>query len=134
MFAERDFTAVIPFGYEHIASTLAQYQHVLASFDEIADIRDTPDFLLIKPDNKDAILTDVKYRRHKEPVRVKEIAKKMHRHWKSAWLFLATQEGFFFAPCAVIIERDGDIPRLPTQWIPQDIQDTYFQILLYFER
>ena len=134
MFAERDFATVIPFGYEHLAPTLAQYQHVLASFDEIADIRDTPDFLLIKPDNKHAILTDVKYRRQKEIWRVKEMASKIHKHWKSAWLFLATQEGFFFAPCSVILGQEGAIPPLKTDWIPQDIQDAYFRLLLEFER
>ena len=126
MFAEHDFATVIPFGYEHLAPTIAQYQHVLDSFYEIADIRDTPDFLLIKPDNKHAILIDVKYRRQKEVWRVKEIATKIHKRWKSAWLFLATQEGFFFAPCSEILERNGDIPRLPTVFIPQDIQDKYF--------
>ena len=44
MLAENDFATVIPFGYEHIAPILAQYQHLLASYEEIADIRDTPDF------------------------------------------------------------------------------------------
>ncbi len=84
MFAEHDFATVVPFGYEHLAPTLAQYQHVLDSFDEIADVRDTPDFPLIKPDNKHAILTDVKYRRQKELWRVKEMAMKIHKRWKSA--------------------------------------------------
>ena len=54
MFAEHDLATVIPFGYEHLVPTFAQYRHVLDSFDEIADIRDTPNFLLIKPDNKHA--------------------------------------------------------------------------------
>ena len=134
MLAERDFATVVPFGYEHLAPILAQYQHMLASFDDIADIRYTPDFLLIQPDHKHAVLADVKYRRHKEPARVKEMASKIHKHWKSAWLFLATQEGFFFAPCSVILEQDGAIPPLNPQWIPQDIQDAYFKLLLEFER
>ena len=134
MLAENDFATVIPFGYEHIAPILAQYQHLLTSYDEIADIRDTPDFLLIKPDHKHAVLTEVKYRKQKDTVQVKELATKIHKHWKSAWLFLATRDGFFFAPCSVILEKQGDIPRLPTQWIPQDIQERYFRLLLDFER
>ena len=120
MFAERDFATVILFGYEHLAPTFAQYQHVLASFDEIADIRDTLDFLLIKPDHKHAVLTDVKYRRRKDPARVKEMATKIHKYWKSTLLFLATQEGFIFSPCSVILEQGGTIPPLNTDWIPQD--------------
>ena len=134
MFAENDLATIIPFGYEHIAPMLAQYQHLLESYEYIADIRDTPDFLLIKPDHKQAVLTEVKFRKHKDTVQVKEIATKIHKHWKSVWLFLATLDGFFFAPCSVILENNGDIPRLPTRWIPQDIQDRYFRVLLDFER
>ena len=125
---------MIPFGYEHLAPTLAKYQHVLDSFGEIADIHDTSNFLLIKPDNKHAILTDVKYWRQKEIWRVKEMATKINKHWKSGLLLLATQEGFFFTPCSKILERNGDIPLLPTVFLPQDIQDQYFQLLLKFER
>ena len=62
------------------------------------------------------------------------MATKIHKHWKNAWLFLATQEGFFFAPCSVILEQDGAIPPLKTEWIPQNLQDAYFQLLLEFER
>ena len=134
MLAENDFATIIPFGYEHSAPMLAQYQHLLESSDDIADIRDTPDFLIMKPDHKQAVLTEVKYRKHKEPAQVQRIATKIDRHWKSAWLFLATCDGFFFAPCSVILAQHGDIPRLPVQWIPQDIQDKYFQLLLEFER
>ncbi len=134
MFAERDFATVIPFGYEHLAPTLAQYQHLLDIATEINDTRNNPDFLLIKPDNKHAVLVDVKYRRKKDPMRIKEIAVKIHKRWETAWIFLATLERFFFAPCSVIIANNGDIPPLPQQWIPQDIQDTYFRLLLNFER
>ncbi len=134
MFAEREFATVLPFGYEHLTPTLAQYQHLLDAAAEIKDIRNMPDFLLIKPDNKHVALVDVKYRRKKEPERIKEIAARIHKRWETAWIFLATLEGFFFAPCSVILENNGDIPPLPQQWIPQDIQDTYFRLMLEFER
>ena len=134
MLAENDFATAIPFGYEHIAPIIVQYQHLLTSYEEIADIRDKPDFLLIKPDHKHAVLTEVKYRKQKDTVQVKEMATKIHKRWETAWIFLAIRDGFFFAPCSVIIAKDGDIPPLPQQWIPQDIQDTYFRLLLEFER
>ena len=63
------------------------------------NIRNTPDFILLKPDHTDVRFVDVKYRKTIQPLRVLELADKVERKWPGAWLFLATQEGFFFAPC-----------------------------------
>lgn len=134
MFSENDFCTVIPFGYEHNTPLLAQYQHLIESNDALAHIRNAPDFILVKPDKTEIRLVDVKYRRAREPKRVLEIAQTIHKRWDTAWLFLATLDGFFFGPCNEIIEDQGEIRPLLTQWIRREIQDEYLELLREFER
>src|SRR3954447_19562295 len=134
MFAENNFCTVIPFGYEHSQPLLAQYQHLIQSAEALANIRNAPDFILVKPDNTEIVLVDVKYRKRKDPQRVLEIARAISTRWETAWIFLATLDGFYFEPCRQIIEDGGEIGLLPTQWIKREIQDEYLTLLRDFER
>jgi hypothetical protein len=65
----------------------------------------------------DVCFVDVKYRKILPPLRVLELANKVEQTWPGAWLFLATLDGFYFAPCAEIQSRGGAVPPLPTKWI-----------------
>ncbi len=134
MFAESDFATVIPFGYESVTPSLAQYQHLVETQDVLDEIRDMPDFILVKPDQTELVFVQVKYRRRKEQARVLAMAKAMQRRWQTGWLFLATPDDFYMAPCSVIVESSGDIPPLLTRWIPKTVQHQYLELLREFER
>jgi hypothetical protein len=112
---------------------LAQYQLQILK-ETLENIRNTPDFILLKPDHTDVVFVDVKYRKTLQPLRVLELANKVERKWPDAWLFLATLDGFYFAPCAEIQERQGHIPALPTKWVSQSLQNEYLALLREFVR
>ena len=133
MFAEAEFCTVIPFGYETIVPQLAQYQHLLDDNDTLTNIRNAPDFILVKPDKTSIVLVDVKYRQQRDPKRVKDIARSMAKRWKTAWLFLATPDGFYFGPCQDIIEHAGAVKPLLEQWVKQEVQEAYLALLREFE-
>jgi hypothetical protein len=114
LFSEHGFASVLPFGYEHTTHLLTQYQLQIPK-ETLDNIRYTPDFVLIKPDHTNAVFVDVKYRKTLQPHRVLELAERVEGKWPGCWLFLATQDRFFFAPCAVVIDRSGQIPKLRTQ-------------------
>jgi hypothetical protein len=110
---------------------LAQYQLQLPK-ETLENIRNTPDFILLKPDHTDVVFVDVKYRKTLQPLRVLELANKVERKWPGAWLFLATLDGFYVAPCPEIQSRGGVIPPLPTKWISQELQEQYLELLREF--
>jgi hypothetical protein len=110
---------------------LAQYQLQLPE-ETLENIRNRLDFILPKPDNTDVCFVDVKYRKSMQPLRVLELANKVERKWPGAWLFLATLDGFYFAPCAEIQSRQGHIPTLPTKWVSQSLQNEYLDLLREF--
>ena len=132
MFQEDGFATVLPFGYEKTQPILAQYQHVIETAEALAHIRDAPDFILVRPDNRDIVLVDVKYRHRMDPEQVHKIVSTMLRHWETAWLFLATRDGFYFGPCEAIKQDRGEIAPLREQWIPRGRQEAYLTLLRQF--
>ena len=131
LFSEHEFASVLPFGYEHTTPLLAQYQLQIPK-ETLENIRNTPDFVLVKPDHTDVVFVDVKYRKVMQPSRVLELANKVEQKWPGAWLFLATLDGFYFAPCAEIRSRGGAIPPLPTKWLSEELQVQYLELLREF--
>src|SRR6266700_5706667 len=77
MFQSSGQCIVLPFGYEHVTPLLAQYQHTLLAKEDLENIRNTPDYILMKPDHTQMRLVDVKYRSVKNNQRIKEIAKSL---------------------------------------------------------
>jgi hypothetical protein len=134
MFAESDFATVIPFGYESVTPSLAQYQHLIETQDVLDEIRHMPDFILVKPDQTQLVFVQVKYRRAMERARVLSMAKAMQRRWQTGWLFLATLDAFYMAPCSAIVEAGGQIAPLLPRWIPKAVQLQYLELLREFER
>ena len=123
----------IPFGYEHSSPLLAQYQQMLQK-EDLENIRNTPDFILMKPDQAHLRLVNVKYRSVKGATRLKEIAIALVKQWTTAWIFLATPDGFYFSSCSDIINDEADIASLKGRWVTNDVQEAYLKLLKEFEK
>lgn len=130
MFIEMDTSIVIPFGYEYTASVLNQFQREMDENDrkDLINVRNMPDFLLVSQKKKNAILVEVKYRRLKPESEVKDIANKVFKRWPSAWLFLASLDGFYFGKCEYIKDT-GRIDKLSTEWVTAERQEEYLHLL-----
>jgi hypothetical protein len=123
---------VLEFGYEKVIPDLLQYNH---GHDDpvIETLRSAPDFAIINQQTKEVRLIEVKYRRHLNPIEVKESAEKMHASWNPSYLFLATLDGFFFDEVSTIIKNNGLISSLEHPQIPEAVQAEYLKILRDFE-
>lgn len=124
---------VIPFGYEHTVPTLAQYQHLTEIRQVMDKIADAPDFALVSGDKKEVYLVEVKFRSTLDSAELKSQAEKMTARWNPSWLFVATPNGFFCAPCSAIA-KDGTISRLSESWVTADRQSEHLALLNEFER
>lgn len=123
---------VIPFGYEHTMPTLAQYQHLVEIEQVMRNISDAPDFALISEDKTKVYLVEVKYQNNLDLGYLKEYAEKLLIRWNPSWLFVATSEGFFCAPCSAIGKENG-ISKLLSSWVAIDRQVEYLKLLNEFE-
>lgn len=123
---------VLEFGYEKVTPDLLQYNH---GHDDpvIETLRSAPDFAIINQQTKEVRLIEVKYRRHLNPIDIKEYAQKMHASWNPSYLFLATLDGFFFDEVSNIITNNGEISSLEHPQIPKEVQAEYLKILRDFE-
>ncbi len=136
MFRDVGRFTVLRFGYEYTMPELAQYQHLVEVKAVLDNIRNAPDFVLIekKDDGKMNVFTvEVKYRSHPSPTDLKEIAHSTLKTWDPSWLFVATPEGFFFAPCSSVVEANGKISPLSDNWVEPHIKSKYLEILKDFE-
>lgn len=132
MFRKENKYTVIPFGYEHTVPTLAQYQHLAMVQRVMENIKDAPDFVLISDDRKEVYLVEVKYRKSLKFEEIKAGCEKLLVRWDPSWLFLATPEGFFFAPCRTIV-KNGSISSLAPTWVNENLQKEYLNLLNEFE-
>ena len=124
---------VIPFGYEHTMPTLAQYQHLVEIEQVMKNISDAPDFALVSADKKEVYLVEVKYQSKLNPKQLVEYANELIKRWTPSWLFVATPEGFYCAPCRSIA-KDGTISKLPESWVTHNRQVEYLNLLNEFEK
>ena len=131
MFREREDFIVIPFGYEKVLPEITQYAEGREAEMVKDNIRNAPDYALISHKHNGIYLVEVKYRRKINNEEVLEIAEKIHKRWKLVWLFMATQEGFYFDSCANIL-RKKKIIQLSTSWISKDVQDSYHKMIRSF--
>ena len=132
MFVEMETAMIIPYGYENVTPTLAQYYKNMDENDkkDLKNVSNMPDFLLIAAnDKKNALLVDVKYRKHNVPRIIKKAAKEVYNRWPSTYIFLATQEGFFFGKCEQIINENGKIEPLDKAWVNEEKQQEYLNLL-----
>ena len=133
MMREEAKYTVIPFGYEHTMPTLAQYRDILEVPKVIENIADAPDFALISEDKTRFYLVEIKYRTRFDILEIQEYAKKLLKHWDFAWIFVATPEKFYCAPCKAVFSN-GTISELSENWVTWERQTEYLKLLNEFER
>lgn len=124
---------VIPFGYEHTMPTLAQYHDLVEIKQVMKNISDAPDFALVSIDKKEVYLVEVKYQSKLDLTQLIDYANKLLKRWTPSWLFVATPEGFYCAPCRSIV-KDGSISKLSENWVSHGHQVEYLNLLNEFEK
>ncbi|MCW1949018.1 MAG: hypothetical protein KIH89_001035 [Candidatus Shapirobacteria bacterium] len=125
---------VIPFGYEYTIPELAQYQDLIENNTVLSSIRRSPDFILIKNDKTKVYFVEVKYRKYLHKIDIFERSKEIVRYWPDTFLFLATQDGFYFDSCKEIIANNGLINKLNKNIVSVETQIEYLSILKDFIR
>lgn len=126
---------IIPFGYEKTTPELAQFQELIKNYETLSVIRKSPDYILIKNDKTEVHFVEVKYRKvFKELIAVdmKESAENMLKYWQGSWIFLATQNGFYFDSGVEIVRNNGAMRQLNEAVISKSIQDKYLSVLKRF--
>lgn len=133
MFRESGKFTILRSGYEYTLPELAQYQHLTEIKAVIENIRNAPDFILISQDKTQVHLVEVKYRREENRKNLKEIVEETLKIWNPSWLFVASPEGFFFAPCNTVLNNEGKIYSLSENWVEKSVQKEYLKLLNEFE-
>ncbi len=132
MLRETGSFTVMEFGYEKILPELIQ-----GGYDENKEtleiLRTSPDFAVINKKTKEVKLIEVKYLHHLNNEYVYRYAHRMAESWNPSFLFVATQDGFFFDEVSVIVENNGIITKLNHPFISIEIQEGYLKILKDFE-
>ena len=123
---------ILPLGYEHTTPILAQYNRLLHVQRVLENIRNAPDFALVSDDKASVYLVEVKYRSQFDKDDILEIAEKIHSSWDTCFLFLASQNGFYYGSVKDIINRGGEINELPEIRINKEIQEQYLSLLSEF--
>jgi len=120
---------VVPYGYEYTLPELAQYREFIKETPELARIHRSPDFLLIKQDKSRVFFVEVKYRKYFDFENILKWCTLIHETWPSAYLFLATQNGFYFDSCEEVISNHGKMKKLDSEIISTEIQKEYLSVL-----
>jgi len=131
MLRESGKFTVLEFGYEKIIAELARAPY---SNDETLEaIRRAPDFAVINQVTKEVRLIEVKYHKTLRKNYILDQARRMAESWNPSYIFIASQEGFFFDEINMIVEKEGDISPLVHPFIPDELQKKYLDILIKFE-
>ncbi len=133
MFRESGEFTILHSGYEYTLPELAQYQHLTEIKAVIENIRNAPDFILISQDKTQVHLVEVKYRSKENREDLKKIVEETLKVWNPSWLFVASPEGFFFAPCNTVLNKNGKIYSLSENWVKKSVQKEYLNLLNEFE-
>ena len=131
MIREEERYAVIPFGYEHTTPTLAQYRHISEVPRVIDNISEAPDFALISEDKTKVYLVEVKYQKNFNLDEVKISCEKLLKRWEFPWIFIATPQKFYCAPCSSIV-KNGNMSELSENWVARERQVEYLKLLSEF--
>lgn len=134
MFQEATTFTIIPLGYENIIPELAQYQHKVKNPTTLNNLRNVPDFLLISKDKDEVHLVEVKYRKSFTGEQITKEADEINQKWDNVYLFVATNDTFYFDKCANIVKKSGRINTLDSLIIQEGIQKKYLSCLNEFLR
>lgn len=131
--ATKKFT-VLSFGYEKILPEIIRMNDMNFDDETYKTIRRAPDFAVIDNVTKNVSLIEVKYRRIYTREAISIIAKKIDESWNPSFLFLATQNGFYYGNVQEIIKNSGEINPLPDEMISKKSQNEYLKLIHKFER
>lgn len=131
MVREQGQYIVIPFGYEHTAPMLAQLPYSYEVEQIKQNIKDAPDFLLFSPTAGEIFLVEVRYRHTLDDIELKKMVTALEeKKWQSSYLFVATQNAFFFGSCNEI--RATGITAKNEKLVPVERQHEYHNLLRKF--
>lgn len=132
MFRENGNFTVLEFGFEKIVPEIVQ-----SGYDENKEtleiLKTSPDFAVINKNEKEVRLVEVKYLHYFDADRVKKYAERMSEAWNPSWLFVATQDGFYFDDIASVIKNSGKVSQLDESTVSKNQQQEYLKILKDFE-
>lgn len=123
---------VLEFGYEKIIPELVGRGKGGDSV-MVEALRTAPDFAVINNTTKEVHLIEVKYRASFNNKNIFDIAERMSKNWNPSYLFLASEDGFYFGEVRDLVENGGDIKRLDHPQIPKATQESFLKILNDFE-
>ncbi len=123
---------VLEFGYEKIIPELVG-RGKSGDSKMVETLRTAPDFAVINNTTKEVHLIEVKYRARFTKQNVQDIADRMSRNWNPSFLFLASEDGFYFGEVKSLVENKGDIKQLNHPQIPAETQVEFLKILNNFE-
>lgn len=123
---------VLEFGYEKIIPELVG-RGKGGDSEMVETLRTAPDFAVINNFTKEVHLIEVKYRARFINQNVLDIAERMSRNWNPSYLFLASEDGFYFGEVKSLVENGGNIKRLDHPQIPAETQAEFLKILNDFE-
>ena len=132
MFRETKNFTILGFGYERVIPELVQRGYK-ENNETLEVIKTAPDFAVIDKIGKEVRLVEVKYMRTFNQEYIYKDAKRMTNSWNPSYLFIATQDGFYFDEVEAIFTNKGKIPLLDEKIIPRDIQERFRKILVAFE-
>jgi hypothetical protein len=123
---------VLEFGYEKIIPELVGRGNGRDN-EMVETLRTAPDFAVINNKTKEVHLIEVKYRRVFTNYNVLEIADRMSKNWNPSYLFLASEDNFYFGEVKQIVADQGQIAILDHPHIPAATQTAFLKILNDFE-
>lgn len=132
MLRETGKFTVLEFGYEKILPELIQ-EGFSEDKETLETLRTSPDFAVINKITKEVRLIEVKYQHVLNQDYVYRYAHRMSETWNPSFLFIATNEDFYFDDVKTICENNGKISSLSHPHIPKELQEQYLQILRDFE-
>jgi hypothetical protein len=131
MLLATDKYTVLKGGYEHTMPLVVQNLHDLYDKSVLEGVRRSPDFVVIRKDNTNIHLVEVKYHKYKDLEYIIKDAEKIQEFWPHAELFVATNAGFFMDTCENII-KEGFIQPLAEDIVSSELQEDYLKILKEF--
>ncbi|HUQ84897.1 MAG TPA: hypothetical protein VM077_01105 [Candidatus Limnocylindrales bacterium] len=132
MFRTSNEFTIIPLGYEHTTPILAQYQHFVHVQKVLENLRNAPDFALISQDKTRVFLVEVKYRIQFDKYDIQKITNSISSAWDPCYLFIASENNFYFENTKNIANNNGEISKLSENWISNHIQEEYLFLLNEF--
>jgi len=132
MFRKTGKFTVLRFGYESTVPNLAQYGRSVHVQEVIDQVRKSPDFVLITENKEQTYFVEVKYRARINTQELAETATGIAERWELSYLFVVSNDGFYFSPVRRVINNCGKIERLSVKWIPDAIQKKFFALVQDF--